>query len=797
MGEFPAVVDLNTLDGTNGFRLEGIAAEHTTGFSVAFVDDLNGDGIDDLIIGSPEANVGASNTGLAHVVFGRTDGFLEEIDLNLLNGTDGFNIIGGVQNDRIGSFVSSAGDFNGDGLGDYLISARTSSTDVVLGGGATFVLFGDIENSGGIIDINTLNGNNGFRINGANEADLSGKSVSLAGDFNGDGFDDILVSADFADPNGNMSGESYLVYGSESALGPTLSLSSLSGGDGFRIAGLQAGDQNGFSLSSAGDVNGDGFDDIIVSSPGADPNGSNSGSSYVLFGRAGVGGAAVDLSTLDGTTGFRLDGVSTDDTSGFSVSNAGDVNGDGFDDLIIGAIGADPDGPLRGSSYVVFGKSGGFSSNLELSSLDGTNGFRLDGVANGDRSGSAVSAAGDVNGDGFDDIIVGAGNADPNGTSSGSSYVVFGKSVGHLAVEQLSFLDGDNGFRIDGVNGSNSGAAVSGAGDINGDGFDDVIIGAFTASPNGIFSGESYVIFGGAPGFGVTRVGSTADQTIRGTDFNDNLSGLAGDDLLVGQAGNDLLIGGSGEDELDGGAGEDRLNAGNGNDILRGGDGSDTLRGNSGDDELFGGDNSDELIGGVGSDLIYGGNGNDNFLGQGGNDTLHGEEGDDIIRGGSGNDLIFGDAGDDVLLGQGNNDTLHGGAGNDTLQGAAGSDILIGGVGDDNLTGSVGADRLDGGSGVDTLNGGGNDGARDTFVFSLGYDRDRVNAFDQNGTDRIELDDDLWTGGLTAQQVVDMFGTSNSTGTIFTFDFGGGDILEVQNAGGINAESLYNDIVII
>src|SRR5205823_7713383 len=115
-----------------------------------------------------------------------------------------------------------------------------------------------------------------------------------------------------------------------------------------------------------------------------------------------------------------------DDQSGRSVASAGDVNGDGFADLIVGANGADPNGSGSGASYVVFGQATGFAANLDLSSLDGTNGFKLNGVAGRDDSGRSVASAGDVNGDGFDDLIVGALVADPHGTASGASYVVFG-----------------------------------------------------------------------------------------------------------------------------------------------------------------------------------------------------------------------------------------------------------------------------------------------------------------------------------------------------------------------------------
>ena len=229
--------------------------------------------------------------------------------------------------------------------------------------------------------------------------------------------------------------------------------------------------------------------------------------------------ATINLSTLDGTIGFRLDGVASPDRSGYSVSSAGDINGDGVDDVIVGAFGADPNGIYSGSSYVVFGRdaaaAGPFNPVLALSTLDGSNGFRIDGVASFDFSGGSVSAAGDVNGDGVDDVVIGANGA-PNGNQSGSSYVVFGRDAaagGFAAVLDLSALDGGNGFRLDGVALSDqSGRSVSAAGDVNGDGVGDVIVGAYGASPNGNLSGSSYVVFGGSDGPGSGRIEVQADQ---------------------------------------------------------------------------------------------------------------------------------------------------------------------------------------------------------------------------------------------------------------------------------------------
>jgi len=413
-------------------------------------------------------------------------------------------------------------------------------------------------------------------------------------------------------------------------------------------------------VSGTGDVNGDGVDDLLIGSMGtrSTENLDNAGASYVVFGGDAVGSTGVvDLSGLDGTDGFVINGVDPGDVSGRSVSGAGDVNGDGVGDLLIGAPSA---GGSAGASYLVFGGRGvGGTGVLELSDLEGADGTVFKGIDQGDVSGESVSGAGDVNGDGVDDLLIGASGGDPNRDETGETYVVFG-----VAANRPILCDG-RPVTVD----LNLGETPT-----NGD---DVILGRPVADRISALDGNDTVCGAGGDdiinaGRGDDRVkGGPGNDIIRGGLGDDRLDGEAGDDSIQGSPGDDTIDGGTGVDDIDGGAGDDTIATGPGATVgtgasVSGGSGGDVIHGGRDADDIRGNSGADFIRGGRGGDRINGGPGRDSISGDSGNDVLNGGMDDDVVRGGAGNDLVLGDRGDDVVLGGGGTDACRGGEGTDT-----------------------------------------------------------------------------------------------------------------------------------
>jgi predicted nucleic acid-binding Zn-ribbon protein len=312
--------------------------------------------------------------------------------------------------------------------------------------------------------------------------DQSGISVAGAGDVNGDGYDDILVSAQNDDDGGLNAGQTYLILGKASGWTMDTDLSAASAS--FR--GEDAGDLSGKSVAGAGDVNGDGYDDILIGAPNDDDGGNTAGQTYLILGKATGWAMDTDLSTASASF-WGEDAV---DRSGSSVAGAGDVNGDGYDDILIGAYQDDDGGSNAGQTYLILGKSSGWAVDTDLSASSAS----FWGEDAGDYSGSSVAGAGDVNGDGYDDILIGAYQDDDGGSGAGQTYLIFGQASGWAMDTDLSSLSFASFWGEDA--GDNSGSSVAGVGDVNGDGYDDMLIGAHYNDDGGNNAGQTYLILG-------------------------------------------------------------------------------------------------------------------------------------------------------------------------------------------------------------------------------------------------------------------------------------------------------------
>lgn len=404
------------------------------GWSLASAGDVNGDGYSDMIVGDWRGGASGApvQAGNMLVYHGSAAG-IQAAPATVLSYTQA--------NAWFGRSVSCAGDVNGDGYADVLVGA-TTFTGGQASEGAGFLFLGS---PAGIPTSFTTRYE--YNITGAN----MGESVSGAGDVNGDGYSDFLIGMKLY----GVSGGALMYHGGASNVSTVASVSAASG---------QAGARMGESVADAGDVNGDGFSDVIIGAPEASNGQAGEGLAHVHYGSAAGIGATPDLILEGNVAGARF---------GASVATAGDVNGDGYADVIVGA-------PLSGNgrAYVYHGSGGGLSTTPALV-LTGSAGSEL---------GFGACTAGDVNSDGFADVVVGA-------PGLATAFIHLGTASGTDPAPVATLL---------GPAGSRFGAAVSTAGDVNGSGYSDVIVGAPLMSNGQANEGGAFVYHGHQFGLNTT-----------------------------------------------------------------------------------------------------------------------------------------------------------------------------------------------------------------------------------------------------------------------------------------------------
>jgi len=429
---------------TPAWMVEGAGTRANLGVSVASAGDINGDGYADVVIGASGYSNDQSSEGRALLYEGSAAG---------LSSTPSWIVEGDQDSASFGISVASAGDINGDGYADVVIGASGYSNGQSHEGRAS-VYEGSAAG---------LSSTPSWIAEGDQEWAYFGYSVASAGDVNGDGYSEVIVGAPKYDTDQIDDGTAFLYEGSASGL---------TAGAVWATIGNQDSEYYGGSVASAGDVNADGYDDVVVGAPFYDVGEISAGAAFVYH------GSATGLPT---TPDWTVEGDQDSGHFGDSVASAGDVNGDGYADVIVGAYTESDGEGNEGRAYLYHGSPSGLTE---------TPSWTAEGDQIGALYGHSVASAGDVNGDGYGDVIVGADSYSAGETREGRVFVYHGSPTGlHGTPDWTAESNQDL---------AHFGRSVASAGDVNGDGYADVIVGAYNFD-GGEGQGGGAFVFEGSP----------------------------------------------------------------------------------------------------------------------------------------------------------------------------------------------------------------------------------------------------------------------------------------------------------